>query len=233
MAGVAQHRREHRSDVAVMARDENPHGTRSNSRSSPASSRPSAASRRLANGDARALGDVEKRGSSVRLVQHPELRQLLVRRACPTHASIEARACRAAAPLLARDSRYRSVSLEHVDDLRAPRAANRRERPSVISSRSSPDEWYSGNSLSSDRVRQPTGRSKPGELNCRSSHPHGTKSRMRPPSVANDVRARPDRRTCLLGGSACRSTGRRRRRRQARARRRYAARRPPHCARAT
>ena len=49
-------------------------------------------------------------------------------------------------------------------------------RSGRMSSRSSADEWYSGNSPSRERVRQPTGRSKPGELNCRSSQPHGTKS---------------------------------------------------------
>src|SRR5437868_7452803 len=51
--------------------------------------------------------------------------------------------------------------------------------------RSSAEVWYSGNSAYGVRMRDPTGRSKPGDENWRSSLPHGKKSTTRngpPPS---------------------------------------------------
>src|SRR5437879_6336166 len=49
----------------------------------------------------------------------------------------------------------------------------------VTNSRLSAEVWYSGNSAYGVRIRDPTGKSNPGEQNCRSSLPQGKKSTIR------------------------------------------------------
>ena len=129
-------------------------------------------------GQSRPGGDVEQRRAPVAQVEHPQQRPLVVGR---LHRAA-ARPVEAAAPELrlaiGAEVHARSIGLEHLDDLEAG-AHRLAERPGRIRSRPSAEVWYPSNPPCGVRIRQPTGRSNPGEQNWRSSPPQGSQSTTR------------------------------------------------------
>ncbi len=117
---------------------------------------------------------------AVRLIEHPEKRGLGVRSARNT--SVEATPPELWLPLRTTGSGSGRSSRAR----RRSRGSASRESASVsgrTSSRSSAELWYPGNLSAGERVSAPTGRSKPGEQNCRSSPPSGENGMSTPPAA--------------------------------------------------